>query len=95
MCVLVFIFNAPGLQTGDYNPFVMEHAFHGATSDTTCVAWSFDSKLLAVGSKDTTIRIYSVRKWANFRWITLGGHSDVIVKCFFEKNNYNIYTISK
>ncbi|XP_020278124.1 periodic tryptophan protein 2 homolog [Pseudomyrmex gracilis] len=91
----VFIFNAPGLQTGDYNPFVMEHAFHGATAETTCVTWSFDSNLLAVGSKDTIVRIYSLRRWANFRWITLGGHSDVIVECFFEKNNYNLYTISK
>ncbi|KYM87794.1 Periodic tryptophan protein 2 like protein [Atta colombica] len=91
----VFIFNAPGLQTGDYNPFIMEHAFHGATAETTCVSWSFDSKLLAVGSKDTTVKIYSLQKWANFRWITLGGHSDVIVACFFEAKQYDVYTISK
>ncbi|XP_012530275.2 periodic tryptophan protein 2 homolog [Monomorium pharaonis] len=91
----VFVFNAPGLQTGDYNPFIMERAFHGATAETTCVSWSFDSKLLAVGSKDTTVKIYSLQKWANFRWITLGGHSDVIIACFFEANQYDMYTISK
>jgi len=94
-CVSVFVFNAPGLQTGDYNPFIMERAFHGATAETTCINWSFDSKLLAVGSKDTTVKIYSLQKWANFRWITLGGHSDVIVACFFEAKQYDIYTISK
>ncbi|KYM98308.1 Periodic tryptophan protein 2 like protein, partial [Cyphomyrmex costatus] len=91
----VFIFNAPSLQTGDYNPFIMEQAFHGATAETTCVSWSFDSKLLAVGSKDTTVKIYSLQKWANFRLITLGGHSDVIVACFFEAKQYDMYTISK
>ncbi|KMQ93304.1 periodic tryptophan protein 2-like protein [Lasius niger] len=91
----VFIFNAPGLQTGNYNPFIMERAFHGATAETTCISWSFDSKLLAVGSKDTTIKIYSLQKSANLRWITLGGHSDVIVACFFENKDYDMYTISK
>ncbi|XP_050453821.1 periodic tryptophan protein 2 homolog [Cataglyphis hispanica] len=91
----VFVFNAPGLQTGNYNPFIMERAFHGATAETTCISWSFDSKLLAVGSKDTTIKIYSLQKWANLKWITLGGHSDVIVACFFESKDYDMYTISK
>ncbi|XP_070161171.1 periodic tryptophan protein 2 homolog [Polyergus mexicanus] len=91
----VFVFNAPGLQTGNYNPFIMERAFHGATAETTCISWSFDSKLLAVGSKDTTIKIYSLQKWANLKWITLGGHSNVIVACFFESKDYDMYTISK
>ncbi|RLU14873.1 hypothetical protein DMN91_012760 [Ooceraea biroi] len=91
----VFVFNAPGLQTGDYNPFIMEHSYHGATADTTYVTWSFDSKLLAVGSKDALVRIYSLERWANFRRIMLGGHNDVIVACFFKNNSYDIYTISK
>ncbi|XP_029169932.1 periodic tryptophan protein 2 homolog [Nylanderia fulva] len=91
----VFVFNAPSLQTGNYNPFILERSFHGATAETTCINWSFDSKLLAVGSKDTTIKIYSLQKYANLRWITLGGHSDVIVACFFEKKDYDMYTISK
>ncbi|XP_072746564.1 periodic tryptophan protein 2 homolog [Anoplolepis gracilipes] len=91
----VFVFNAPGLQTGNYNPFIMERAFHGATAETTCISWSFDSKLLAVGSKDTTIKLYSLQKCANLKWITLGGHADVIVACFFESKDYDMYTISK
>jgi len=93
--VVVFIFNAPGLQTGNYNPFIMEHSFHEATADTTCVTWSFDSNLLGVGSKDNMIRIYSLQKWANFKWAALGGHSDIIRACFFENKNYNVYTLSK
>ena len=91
----VFIFNVPGLQTGEYNPFVMERVFVGATDDTTCIQWSFDSKLLAVGSKDMSIRLYSLQKWKNFRNYILPGHSDVIVGCFFEKDSYDLTTVSR
>ncbi|KAK2581778.1 hypothetical protein KPH14_002256 [Odynerus spinipes] len=91
----VFIFNAPGLQSGEYNPFIMERIFHGAVDETTFIDWSFDSKLLAVGSKDATTKLYSLQKWANFKFITLGCHSDMIVSCFFEKNSYDISTISR
>jgi len=93
--VVVFIFNAPGLQTGNYNPFVLENSFHEATADTTCVTWSFDSNLLAVGSKDNIVRVYGLEKWANFKWVALGGHSDIIKACFFENKSYNLYTLSK
>ncbi|KZC03862.1 Periodic tryptophan protein 2 like protein [Dufourea novaeangliae] len=91
----VFIFNAPGLQTGEYNPFVMERIFHGAMDETTFINWSYDSKIIAVGSKDNATKIYSLQKYANFRYINLGSHSDAIVACFFEKKNYDLTTISR
>lgn len=91
----VFIFNAPGLQTGEYNPFIMERVFHAAMDDTTFINWSYDSKLLAVASKDMATKIYSLEKYENFRYINLGGHSDEIVTCFFEKRNYDLTTISR
>ena len=91
----VFIFSAPGLQSGNYNPFVMERVFHSATDETTCLQWSFDSQILAVGSKDMSVKLYSLTKWMNFKHYTFGGHSDVIVGCFFEKNSYDISTISR
>ncbi|XP_043664857.1 periodic tryptophan protein 2 homolog [Vespula pensylvanica] len=91
----VFIFNAPGLQSGEYNPFVMERIFHGAVDETTFIDWSFDSKLLAIGSKDATTKLYSLQKWKNFKFVTLGCHSDMIIGCFFEKNSYDISTISR
>lgn len=91
----VFIFNAPGLQSGEYNPFVMERVFHGAMDDTTFIRWSFDSQLIAVGSKDMATKIYSIEKYRNFRFINLGSHSDAIVACFFENKNYDLTTISR
>ncbi|XP_015588288.1 periodic tryptophan protein 2 homolog [Cephus cinctus] len=91
----VFVYNIPGLQIGQFNPFCMERVFHAAIDDTTCIDWSFDSKLIAVGSKDTTTKLYSLEKLADFRVYSLGTHSDTIVGCFFEKNNYDISTISR
>lgn len=73
----------------------MERIFHGAVDETTFIDWSFDSKLLAIGSKDATTKLYSLQKWENFKSITLGCHSDMIIGCFFEKNSYDISTISK
>ncbi|XP_034948808.1 periodic tryptophan protein 2 homolog [Chelonus insularis] len=92
----VFIFDAPGLQVGNYNPFVMKRVFHEATDETTTLCWSFDSKFLAVGSKDTATKLYSIEKWANFKHCTLGGHSDEIVGSFFDTtDSYDLFTISK
>ncbi|XP_076646677.1 periodic tryptophan protein 2 homolog isoform X2 [Halictus rubicundus] len=91
----VFIFNAPGLQTGEYNPFIMERVYHGAADETTFVNWSHDSKMIAVGSKDNSTNIYSLQKYANFRYINLGNHSDAIVACYFEKKDYDLTTISR
>ncbi|XP_066592091.1 periodic tryptophan protein 2 homolog [Prorops nasuta] len=91
----VFIFSAPHLQNPGYNPFIMERVFHGFADETTFINWSFDSKLIAIGSKDTVTRLYSLQKWANFKHIILGCHSDEIVICFFEKNSYDISTLSR
>lgn len=58
----VFIFKAPGQFSGEYNAFVMVRVFHGSYDETTCLDWSFDSKILAVGSKDMSTRLYSLEK---------------------------------
>ncbi|KAF7997143.1 hypothetical protein HCN44_005420 [Aphidius gifuensis] len=91
----VFVYNAPCLESGNFNPFIMERVFSGAIDDTTNICWSFDSKFLAVGSKDTSTKLYSLEKYKNFRHCNLGGHSDEIVSCFFEKKTYDISTLSR
>lgn len=85
----------PNLNLGTYNPFAMKRIFRAATDETTILNWSSDSKLLAVGSKDTITHIYSLQKWMNFNYISLGSHSDSIVACYFEKNSYDISTLSR
>lgn len=60
----MFVFRAPGVFTGQYNAFVMERVYHGAFDETTCVDWSSDSKILAVGSKDASTKLYPLEKYA-------------------------------
>lgn len=62
-CFVVFVFKAPGPFTGEYNAFVMERVFHGANDETTCLDWSSDSTILAVGSKDMTTKLYCMDKY--------------------------------
>ncbi|KAJ4452083.1 hypothetical protein ANN_03599 [Periplaneta americana] len=91
----VFVFKAPGPYTGQFNPFVMERVFHGSFDETTCLDWSSDSRILAVGSKDMSTRLYTLENLANFKTYSLGSHTDSIVACFFEKDSLDITTISR
>ncbi|XP_018569437.1 periodic tryptophan protein 2 homolog [Anoplophora glabripennis] len=91
----VFVFKAPGPFSGQYNAFIMERVYHGAYDETTCLDWSTDSRILAVGSKDMATKLYPLDKWANFRIYSLGNHTDGIVGCFFEEGNYDITTVSR
>lgn len=56
------MFKAPGPLSGEYNAFIMERVFHGAYDETTCLDWSFDSRILAVGSKDMAAKLYPLEK---------------------------------
>jgi periodic tryptophan protein 2 len=55
--VLVFqVYLSPGPHNREYNPFMMDRVLRGAFDDTTSLAWSSCSRILAVGSKDNTTR---------------------------------------
>ncbi|KAJ8613159.1 hypothetical protein CTAYLR_004824 [Chrysophaeum taylorii] len=51
---------APARRRRELAPFTKLATFGGATRETTCLRWSPDSKLLAVGADDATIRVYVV-----------------------------------
>ena len=48
------------------------------------------SRVFAVGSKDMNTRIYPVARCPNISVYSLGGHSDVILSCFFAKNSLGV-----
>ncbi|KAI4458240.1 wd40 repeat protein [Holotrichia oblita] len=52
---------APGPFTGEYNALLWK-VFHAVYDETTCVDWSSDSKVIAVGSKDMTVKLYPLDK---------------------------------
>ncbi|XP_022199019.2 periodic tryptophan protein 2 homolog [Nilaparvata lugens] len=91
----VFIYKAPGNFTGDYNPMEMVRVFHGCFDETTCVDWTSDSRVIAVGSKDTSTKLYPLEKYTNFREHTLSALSDCVVAVFFEKDSLDVTTIGR
>jgi len=90
----VFVYLSPGTNR-QFNPFVLERTFHASYDHTTSIDWSSDSKVLLVGSKDMSARLYPMEKLANFRNYALGGHTDCVLGCFFEKNSLDAYTVAR
>ncbi|XP_063530228.1 periodic tryptophan protein 2 homolog [Cydia strobilella] len=91
----VFIMTAPCHFTGEFRSFVMKRVFRKARDDVTCLDWSACSRLLAVGSKDTSTKIYTVDYLDNLNMYSLGGHTDKIVGVFFEKKSLDLITVSR
>jgi len=90
-----FVYTAPGPYSREYNPFSMERVLKGAYNDTTCLAWSSCSRFIAVGSKDMSVRIYSLDRFENFQVCSLGGLSETCISTFFETLSLDCYSISK
>ncbi|XP_059059987.1 periodic tryptophan protein 2 homolog [Achroia grisella] len=91
----VFIMTAPSCFTGEFRSFVIKRVFQKAHDEVTCLDWSSCSNLLAVGSKDTTTKIYTPEYLENFYMYSLGGHTDKVVGVFFEKKSLDLITVSR
>ncbi|EEC00465.1 WD-repeat protein, putative [Ixodes scapularis] len=91
----VFVYRTPGHTRREYVPFALERVITTAYDETTCIEWSSDSRLLAVGSKDMSVKVFALHRMTNFAMVTLGSHSDVIVNCFFDKDSADLYTLSR
>ena len=76
-------------------PFTMERVLKGAYDFTTCLDWSSCSRILAVGSRDMTVRIYALSSFSNLSVCCLGGSSDPVVGAFFETNSLDIYSVAR
>ncbi|XP_059484543.1 periodic tryptophan protein 2 homolog [Neocloeon triangulifer] len=92
---LVFIYKAPNYAVGELNPFELVRCIRGAYDDTSCIDWTSDSKVIAIGAKDMITRLYGIDRLANFGIQSLGSHRDSIVACFFEDNSLDITTIGR
>ncbi|CAG5074916.1 Similar to PWP2: Periodic tryptophan protein 2 homolog (Pongo abelii), partial [Cotesia congregata] len=76
--------------------FKKPRVFHSAVDETTTLSWSWDSRFLIVGSKDTFTKLYSLEKFSNFRYCNIGGHSDEIIYVSFESSGtYDLFTLAK
>jgi len=90
-----FVYRSPGPHTRDYSSFAVERVLKGAYDDTVCLAWSSCSRILAVGSRDMTVRVYALQKFENMRVYCLGGMSDPVVGAFFEADSLDMYSVSR
>ncbi|CAI6347363.1 unnamed protein product [Macrosiphum euphorbiae] len=91
----IFILQTPGHFIGQFNQFALERVFRDILGDTTYVAWTDDSSIFAVGSKDATVRLYTIGNYSNFRPYSLTGHPDTIVGIFFEENSLDLMVVSR
>ncbi|XP_050341995.1 periodic tryptophan protein 2 homolog isoform X1 [Nymphalis io] len=91
----VFIMTAPSSFTGEFRSFIMKRVFKKSHDQVTCLDWSSCGKLLAVGSKDTTTKIFTSEYLDNLNMYSLSGHTDKIVGVFFEKSSLDLITVSR
>ncbi|MEQ2177893.1 U3 snoRNP protein [Goodea atripinnis] len=95
---VALMYHAPGKQR-EFNAFVLDKSYYGPYDETTCIDWTDDSKWVqacfVVGSKDMSTWVFGAERWANLIYYSLGGHKDIIVGCFFEKDSLDLYTVSQ
>ncbi|GFT41304.1 periodic tryptophan protein 2 homolog [Nephila pilipes] len=91
----LFIYQAPSCKSKQYNPFALEKKFNVSLERTSCIDWTSDSRVVAVGGVNMTTKVYALTPYKNFSYYTLGGHTNSIIGCFFEENSLNIYTVCK
>ncbi|XP_053680836.1 periodic tryptophan protein 2 homolog [Anopheles nili] len=91
----VLVFMTPGDSTGLYGSFVVHRAYEIGFDETVFLDWAPNSKVLAIGSRDNTVRLQNVALLKTFRPFVLGGHREAIVGCFFEEKTLDVNTISK
>eukprot|EP00126_Sphaerothecum_destruens_P011227 Sdes_comp20878_c0_seq2m17869 len=78
----------------EYSPFVFHRTFTGHYDQILSLSWTSDSRFFATTSRDLSARFYSVDALPDFRPVTLTGHKDVVIGCFFHQNDSHLYTIS-
>ncbi|RVE75066.1 hypothetical protein OJAV_G00013050 [Oryzias javanicus] len=91
---VALMYHAPGKRR-EFNAFVLDKSYYGPYDETTCIDWTDDSKCFVVGSKDMSTWVFGAERWANLIYYSLGGHKDVVVGCFFEKDSLDLYTVSQ
>uniref|UniRef100_A0A182IUE7 Small-subunit processome Utp12 domain-containing protein n=1 Tax=Anopheles atroparvus TaxID=41427 RepID=A0A182IUE7_ANOAO len=91
----VLVFLTPGATSGTYGSFIVHRAFEVGHDETVFVDWAPNSLVLAIGSRDNTVRLQDVTRLQSFRPFVLGGHGDAIVGCFFEAKTLDVNSISK
>lgn len=92
-----YVFNKDGQR--EISPFKIYKVFKDCYDDIICCDWSPKSNLIAIGSRDYTVRVFSIHSKLNIK-VNIAGHSDVVIACFFansfdQDGDLDIYTVSR
>ena len=91
----VQIFEMPNL-IKEYEPFVLYRKYTAFHNDKiTSINWSYDSRFILTGSKDTNVRILNLFKIPGYYPYTFTGHKKKIITSLFSKDMNRIYSISQ
>ena len=91
----VEIFEMPNL-IKEYEPFVLYRKYTSFHNDKiTSINWSYDSRFILTGSKDTNVRILNLFKIPGYYPYTFTGHKKKIITAIFSKDMNRIYSISQ
>jgi len=99
------VWRAPDLSQKQFCPMSLHRTYTGLSDDVVFIDWSSDSSVLLGGSRDSTVKIWTLHTTQSFEPVTISGHRTAIVGAFFgtysnNKNNKcnrieTIYTISQ
>lgn len=70
---------APNHRHKEFAPLTLHRTYTGQADDVLCLTWSSDSTVLAAGSRDGTVRIWTLHTVRNFEPQTLAGHKRPVV----------------
>ncbi|ESO11264.1 hypothetical protein HELRODRAFT_91552, partial [Helobdella robusta] len=90
----VVLYKTPG-SSPEINPFVVEKRFAVMHGTTTCIDWSSDSRVVAIGSRDMSCYVIGCQMFKNLSVKSVGGLKDVVVGCFFDKDSLDLMTMSE
>lgn len=72
--------------TPTFAPLQLHRTLTGLTDDVTCLLWSRDGSVVAAGSRDGTVRLWTANTVRNYTPITLAGHKTAVVGLYFANN---------
>lgn len=79
----VQVWYTPNCMRKEFCPLILHRTYTGQSDDVTIINWSSDSSVLLAGSRDATVRIWTVETTNMFLPITLSGHKSAIVGAYF------------
>uniref|UniRef100_A0A674E8H2 PWP2 small subunit processome component n=1 Tax=Salmo trutta TaxID=8032 RepID=A0A674E8H2_SALTR len=92
---VALMYHAPG-RNREFNAFVLDKSYYGPYDETTFTGPPRTCFMcFVVGSKDMSTWVFGAERWSNLIYYSLGGHKDIMVGCFFEKDSLDLYTVSQ